>query len=251
MPPNPDCVAIKSIAEPFHCGSKLASTKDVMAKIRILLADDHQIFRQGLKNLLQGEADFDVVAEADHGRAVTLLYPQVRPSIILMDLAMPILNGIEASRQILREQPSARILILSAYRNDSYMTDLLELGIAGYLPKYVSLAVLSRAIRTIVGGETFFDVSTSPGLNCTPGAFLKQLSSREVEVLQLIAEGGANKQIADELNISIKTVEKHRQSVMNKLRIHETAGLTRYAISAGVIEHPMSPALSSDQARRA
>lgn len=222
-----------------------------MTKVTILLADDHKIFRQGLKGLLELDNGLNVIGEAENGRSAALLYRELSPSIVLMDLAMPILNGIEASRQILRDQPSARILILSAYRNDLYMADLIDLGIAGYLVKHASLAVLSKAVRTIVSGESYFDVSKSPGTNGTACPFIRQLSSREVEVLQLIAEGEANKQIADELSISIKTVEKHRQNLMNKLRIHDTAGLTRYAVGAGIIEYPMIHAVPSLQEPRA
>jgi DNA-binding NarL/FixJ family response regulator len=163
-----------------------------------------------------------------------------------MDMAMPVLNGIEASRQILRHLPSTRILMLSAYRNDVYTEDLIALGVAGYVQKNDSFSLLAQAIRQIVRGGTFFDSSITRrtrSFTDADCAYGKHLSSREMEVLQLIAEGEANKQIADNLQISIKTVEKHRQNVMNKLRIHDTAGLTRYAISAGIIECPMDPSL--------
>jgi len=226
----------------------------MMSEISILLADDHQLVRQGLKKLLELDTGFKVVGEADNGRAVMLLSQQLCPSVILMDIAMPILNGIEASRQILRQFPSTRILILSAYRNDVYTEDLIALGVAGYVQKNDSFSVLAQAIRQIVRGGTYFDVtsqsSRSRSFTDADCAYGKHLSSREMEVLQLIAEGEANKQIAGNLQISIKTVEKHRQNVMNKLRIHDTAGLTRYAISAGIIECPMDPTLlSMPQAR--
>jgi DNA-binding NarL/FixJ family response regulator len=211
-----------------------------MKKVNILLADDHKVFREGLKRLLELDKSFKVVGEAENGQAVIPLSAQLSPSIILMDIAMPILNGIEASRQILRDCPSARILLLSAYRNDIYLEDLLDLGIAGYLPKHSSFPVVARAVRDIANGGTYFDVSTYSASNGAACAYIKHLTTREVEVLQLIAEGEANKQIADDLQISTKTVEKHRQSLKTKLRIHDTAGLTRYAISAGILEHAMN-----------
>ena len=135
--------------------------------------------------------------------------------------------------------------MLSAYQNDIHTEDFIALGVAGYVQKNDSFSVLAQAIRQIVGGGTYFNISTRRTRSLTDAdwTFGKHLSSREMEVLQLIAEGEANKQIAGNLQISIKTVEKHRQNVMNKLRIHDTAGLTRYAISAGIIECPMDPTL--------
>jgi len=213
-----------------------------MRKVSILLADDHKVLRQGLKKLIELDKSFTVVGEAENGRTAVILSGQLCPSIILMDISMPILNGIEASRQILLDRPSTRILLLSAYRNDIYLEDLLNLGIAGYLPKHASFTVLARAVREIVDGGTFFDESTRSASNGASCAYVKQLSVREVEVLRLIAEGKANKQIADDLSICTKTVEKHRQNLKNKVRIHDTAGLTRYAISAGFVDYPINPA---------
>jgi DNA-binding NarL/FixJ family response regulator len=209
----------------------------VTDSITIVLADDHRIVREGLRKLLEIHNGFKVVGEADNGRAVVELARELRPAIVLMDIAMPILNGIEATRQILRDRPSTRILILSAHCDDVYIDHLITLGIAGYVLKHTSLPVLAQAIRQIVKGGTFFEaIITERLIRQTVKTQVAHLSSRETEVLQLIAEGEANKQIAGDLKISIKTVEKHRQNVMNKLRIHDTAGLTRYAISAGIIE---------------
>ena len=212
--------------------------------ITVLLAEDHAIVREGFRKLLEAEGDFKVVGEAANGRAAVDMTKKLRPDVVVMDIAMPLLNGLEATRQILQELPATRILILSAHSDDAYIEHLNAVGATGYLIKQTSSHILAKAIREVDRGNTFFGPSIAKRLReQTPDAQGKarakqvaQLSSREMEVLQLIAEGQANKQIAVELNISVKTVEKHRQSVMDKLRIHDTAGLTRYAISAGIIE---------------
>lgn len=157
---------------------------------------------------------------------------------------MPLLNGLEATRQILKQVASTKVLILSAHSDDAYVEKALEFGARGFLLKQTSAHVLSRAIREVQKGNVYFTPSIAKRVGnrkplVCPGSLKKkvaQLSSREVEALQLIAEGKANKQIAAELGISIKTVEKHRQRLMQKLGIHDTAGLTRYAMAAGVIE---------------
>jgi len=214
--------------------------------ITVLLAEDHMIVREGLKSLLAIEADIEVVGEAATGREAVEMARQLRPAVVVMDIAMPQMNGLEATRQILKHGAGTKVLILSAHSDDAYVEKVMALGAAGYLIKQTSAQFLSEAIREVQKGNTFF----SPAI---AKRFLKQhqasldrkgrsktkvtsLSSREVEVLQLIAEGHANKQIAVELDISTKTVEKHRDHLMRKLDIHDTAGLTRYAIEAGIIE---------------
>jgi DNA-binding NarL/FixJ family response regulator len=211
--------------------------------IKVLLAEDHGIVREGLRKLLEAEDDFTVVGEAENGRDVIEMTRKLQPDVVVMDIAMPLLNGLEATRQILRALPNTRILILSAHSDDAYIEHLNAVGAAGYLIKQTSSHILAKAIREVVKGNTFFGPSIARRLdghksngNATGKKHVARLSSREMEVLQLIAEGQANKQIAEELAISVKTVEKHRQNVMNKLSIHDTAGLTRYAISAGIIE---------------
>jgi len=219
-----------------------------MERIRVLLADDHMIVREGLRTLLEAEGDFEVVGEAQTGRQAVQLTKKLRPDVVVMDIAMPLLNGLEATRRIVKDVPAARVLILSAHGDDEYVRQVVLLGAAGYLLKQTSADVLGRAIREIQKGNTFFSPSVADrldglSLGSPQGreAIKKKagLSSREVEVLQLIAEGKANKQVARELDISIKTVEKHRQHLMSKLDIHDTAGLTRYAIAAGIIESPV------------
>jgi len=217
-----------------------------MKRITVLLAEDHMIVREGLRALLEMESDIEVVGEAQTGRQAVQLAKRLRPGVVVMDIAMPLLNGLEAARRILKTVPATRVLILSAHGDDEYIRQAVMLGAAGYLVKQTSADFLSRAIRELHKGNTFFSPSIanrvrSLSLNSPDGGgSLKKkkgaLSSRELEVLQLIAEGKANKQIARGLGISIKTVEKHRQHLMRKLDLHDAAGLTRYAIAAGIIE---------------
>ncbi len=207
--------------------------------ITVLLAEDHLIVREGLRALLRLESDLQVVGEAGNGREAVKLASALRPDVIVMDIAMPLLNGLEATRQILQTQPAARVLILSAHSDDAYLENVLALGAAGYLIKQSAAHILPQAIRQIHQGERFFSPRIARRLQqrklSTPAGGPK-LTPREMEVLQLIAEGHPNKKTADLLHISIKTVEKHRQSLMEKLDIHDTASLTRYAIATGIIE---------------
>ena len=217
-----------------------------MKRITVLLAEDHEIVREGLRALLEHEDDIEVIGEAQTGRQAVKLTSKLRPDVVVMDIAMPLLNGLEATRQILEARPAIKVLILSAHSDDAYIEQIVALGAAGYLIKQTSHDVLSRAIREVQKGKTFFSPSISKRLNHhyekssdRIGLLKKkddQLSSREIEVLQLVAEGKVNKETATELGISIKTVEKHRQNLMKKLNIHDTAGLTRYAIATGIIE---------------
>ena len=216
-----------------------------MKRITVLLAEDHEIVREGLRALLEHEDDIEVIGEAQTGRQAVKLTGKLRPDVVVMDIAMPLLNGLEATRQILQARPAIKVLILSAHSDDAYIEQIIGLGAAGYLIKQTSHDVLSRAIREVQKGKTFFSPSISKRLHhhheksSDRVGLLKtkddQLSSRETEVLQLVAEGNVNKETAAELGISIKTVEKHRQNLMKKLNIHDTAGLTRYAIATGII----------------
>jgi len=219
----------------------------VMKKITVLLADDHTVVRQGLRALLETEEDIRVVGEAENGRQAVHLAKQLQPNVIILDVAMQLLNGLEANRQISREVPQAKVLMLSSYNEDEYVKQVIEEGAIGYLLKQTAAHELVKAIREAAKGNAFFSPVVSRRLleQCRE-AFMRgpparkrtdNLTSRESEVLQLIAEGQANKQIAHELKISIKTVEKHRQQVMNKLNIHDIAGLTRHAIAKGIIEN--------------
>jgi DNA-binding NarL/FixJ family response regulator len=217
-----------------------------MSKFKVLLADDHALFRAGLRSLMELENDIQVVGEAENGRLAVELTKTLRPEIVVMDIAMPILNGLEATRQILHEIPETKILILSGYSNNNYIDEVIDAGACGYLIKQSSPGAMLKAIREIRKGNKIYSPSISNHVRerykvkTTDGKPVKiqgvNLTSRESEVLQLVAEGQANKNIADELGISIKTVEKHRQQLKRKLKINDTAGLTRYAIAAGVIE---------------
>jgi DNA-binding NarL/FixJ family response regulator len=215
-----------------------------MKRITVLLAEDHLIVREGFKKLLASETDLEVVGEAQTGRQAVTLAKKLRPDVIVMDIAMPLLNGLEATRQIRKAIPGTKVLMLSAYNDDAYIEQSLAFGAVGFLLKQTSSHDLSKAIREVQSGKTFFSPSIAKRLHDQKlpanGKALRKrvarLTSRELEVLQLIAEGLPNKQVADELKISIKTVEKHRQSMMQKLNIHDVAGLTRYAIGAGIVE---------------
>ena len=217
-----------------------------MRKLKVLLADDHTLFRAGLRSLMELEDDIQVVGEAENGRLAMELTRTLRPEIVVMDIAMPILNGLEATRQILHEMPETKILILSGYSNNNYIDEVIDSGASGYLIKQSSPAAMIKAIREISKGNKIYSPSISNHVRerykvkTADGKLVKiqgvNLTSRESEVLQLVAEGQANKNIAGELGISIKTVEKHRQQLKKKLKINDTAGLTRYALAAGIIE---------------
>ena len=217
-----------------------------MKTITVLLAEDHTIVREGFRKMLDLEADFTVVGEASGGRQAVALAVKLRPDVVLMDIAMPLLNGLEATRQLLKAVPTAKVLMLSAHNDDAYVTNAIASGAKGFLLKQTSAHDVCRAIREVQKGKTFFSPSIAKRQNrINPLALdragsvkmkIAELTSREMEVLQLIAEGKANKETAAELGIGLKTVEKHREHLMEKLDIHDTAGLTRYAISAGIIE---------------
>ena len=196
--------------------------------------------------LLESQKDLQIVGEAEDGRQAVALVKKLRPAVVLMDVAMPLLNGLEATRQIRKDFPDTKVLILSAHSHAAFVKQVTDLGAAGFLLKHTSSAVLATAIREVHKGNTFYSPSISKRLNGGDQKSLDRegnskkksscLSSREVEVLQLIAEGHANKQVAAELGLSFKTVDKYRQSLMGKLNIHDIAGLTRYAIAEGIIE---------------
>ena len=218
-----------------------------MKKIKLLLVDDHTIVREGFRMMLETESDIEIIGEAKEGRQAIELTKKLSPDVVLMDIAMPGLNGLEATRQLIKILPTVKVLILSAHNDDAYVQSATESGAVGFLLKQTSSQDVCRAIREVHKGKTFFSPSVALRLDRLLQQSLRRsgiidkkvskLTSREIEVLQLIAEGKANKQTAAELGIGIKTVEKHREHLMEKLDIHDTAGLTRYAISAGIIEN--------------
>ena len=217
--------------------------------ISILVADDHMFIREAIASLLSGDPGLTLVGEADNGRSALQQALEKKPDVLLMDIGMPRLNGLEAARQIRSMAPDVKVILLTAFGNDQYIQQVVDGNIQGYLLKDSPSNLLTHAIHEVAKGgkfyspvisrrmRTIYDEATARGDGRTPPPPAIKLTSREVEVLQLIAEGAANKQVAGELNISIKTVEKHRQNLMEKLRIHDTASLTRYAISTGVIDN--------------
>jgi two-component system, NarL family, response regulator NreC len=211
--------------------------------IRILIVDDHSITREGLKVLLNKVPNFDVIAEAENGRAAVSLARKLRPDVIVMDINMPDLNGVDASRQILAELPQTRIIALSMYSDRSYVRGMLKSGVAGYLLKNCAFEELTGAIQTVLRNQTYLSPKISDIVRkefiklmdheeeAAPGELL---SEKEREVLQLIAEGRRTKEIAEQLHISIKTVEARRSKLMEKLNINTVAGLTKFAIREGL-----------------
>ena len=213
-----------------------------MKRTTVLLADDHTIVREGFRKMLELEDDLEVVGEAQDGRQGVALVKKLHPDVVLMDIAMPLLNGLEATRQVHKDFPATKVLILSAHNDDAYVKTATESGAVGFLLKQTSAHDVCLAIREVRKGNKFFSAAISMSrdqLHDRAGVCPRraaQLTSREMEVLQLVAEGNANRQTAVELGIGLKTVEKHREHLMEKLDIHDTAGLTRYAIRAGIIE---------------
>jgi DNA-binding NarL/FixJ family response regulator len=215
-----------------------------MEKIRILLADDHTIVRQGIHALLSDEVDMVVVGEADDGRTAVKLAAELKPDVVVMDIGMPLLNGLEATCQIKRQNPHTKVLILSMHDNDEYIRGALARGASGYILKDAAARELTDAIRAVQRGEAvlspvitrlviedylrFGDLVEDQGND--------GLSPREREVLQLIAEGYTNKQMAEILCLSIKTVQAHRANLMSKLDLHDRGELIKYAIQKKIIE---------------
>src|SRR4030095_2982881 len=186
-----------------------------MKRITVLLAEDHKIVREGVRALLKHEDDMEVAGEAETGRQAVQLNRKLRPAVVVMDIAMPLLNWLEATRQIRKDSPDNKVLILSAHSDDAYVEQVAVLGAAGFLLKQTSSHVLATAIREVQKGNTFYSPAISKRVHDRSQKSVERgssnrLSSREVEVLQLIAEGKANKQVAAELGVSFKTVDKHR-----------------------------------------
>ncbi len=210
--------------------------------IKVLLVDDHKIVREGLRSLLEKEGDIKIVAEADNGRTAAQRATEMLPDVVVMDIAMPEMNGIEATRRITAENPEIRVLALSMHSARRFVSEALSVGAKGYLLKDCAADELVRAIRTVAADKIYLSPDITDqivkdyvkNLPDSPPAALNMLSTREKEVLQLIAEGRNTKEIAFTLNVSIKTIETHRQQIMKKLNLQSVAGLTRYAIREGL-----------------
>jgi DNA-binding NarL/FixJ family response regulator len=209
--------------------------------VTILIADDHKIMRDGLCSMLSQQKDIQVVGEADNGRKAVSLVRKLKPEVVIMDITMPDLNGIDATHQILSESPETRIIALSMHSDKRFVAEMFKAGANGYLLKECAFQELVQAIHSVVANKTFL----SPGIaglimedyvaqltqaECNPN----ELTSREREVLQLISEGRTTKQIAEAMNVSVKTVETHRRKIMKKLKVHSVAELTKAAILKGL-----------------
>ena len=212
--------------------------------VKILVVDDHTIVRQGLKALLEAQPGFRVVGEADNGREAVKKAQELSPDVVIMDIAMPILNGLEATRQIKRVLPEVKVLALTMYNDEEYVFQILKSGASGYLIKETAASELINAIRSISMGNPFFSPTISRKImesylredaEKKPKGESDKLTNREKEVLQLIAEGYTNNEIGNLMNISVKTVETHRAHIMSKLDIHDVAGLIKYAIKKGLV----------------
>jgi DNA-binding NarL/FixJ family response regulator len=212
--------------------------------LRILLADDHTVVRQGLRKILEARPQWEVVAEAADGREAVKQAEEVKPDVAIMDVAMPLLNGIEAVRQIARKVPSTRVLVLSMHNDEAYVTQMLRAGAAGYLLKDSADVDLLQAVDAVAAGKSFF----SPAIaRVIADDYVRQLadrgvsdryellSEREREIFQLIAEGKTNKEIAALLFLSPSTVDTHRSRIMEKLDVHSAAEIVLYAVRKGVI----------------
>jgi two-component system response regulator NreC len=210
--------------------------------IKIILADDHQIVRHGLRSLLSSEPDMEVVGEADNGRAVVRLVQEKSPQVVIMDISMPDLNGIEATRQIIAESPGVKIIALSMHSDSLFVLNMFKAGASGYLLKDCALEELVKAVRTVISRKIYLSPGISDivikdfviGWSPPDSSAYSILTTREREVLQLMAEGRNTNQIAESLCVSVKTVEAHRKQLMNKLDIHSVAELTKYAIRQGL-----------------
>jgi DNA-binding NarL/FixJ family response regulator len=211
--------------------------------IRVFIVDDQQMFREGLRAMLAADADIDVVGEAENGRAALKLVRDAKPDVVVMDVSMPDLNGIEATRQIKSLAPNVRVIALSAHSDQRFVSRMLEAGASGYLLKEGAFDELSRAIRNVAAGMDYLSPSVTTGvveasLGMAAGpkpSGPAELTPRQREVLQLIAEGLNTKEVAARLHVSVKTVETHRQQVLKRLGLQGVADITRYAIREGLV----------------
>jgi DNA-binding NarL/FixJ family response regulator len=206
---------------------------------RLLLADDHVIVRSGIKNLLLNEG-FEIVAEASNGQEAIKLVEKFDPDVAVLDISMPLLNGIDAAREIRAASPRTKVVVLTMHKQERFALEALRSGVAGYVLKTQATADLAQAIRTVLQGDTYLSPAISGTVvtaalgKTTP--HLVALTPRERQVLQLIAESKTNKEIAQHLDISVKSVESHRGNLMKKLDLHGIAGLVRYAINIGLVQ---------------
>jgi len=220
-----------------------------MKSIKVILVDDHSLVRAGIRSLIQNISGVEVIAEANNGRDAIRLIDELIPDLVLLDIAMPELNGLEVISRISKDNTVTKIIILSMHTNEEYVVQALKAGAAGYLLKDSAPNELEIAVNAVMRGETYLSPAISKHVvdnylrrisdvsaekEKGPDIF-KQLTSRQREILQLIAEGNSTKEIANKLNVSIKTIETHRMQLMDRIGIHDVAGLVRYAIRMGII----------------
>jgi DNA-binding NarL/FixJ family response regulator len=215
-----------------------------MGKTTVVLVEDHEVVREGIRALIKPEPDMEVVGEARDGRAAVTVTRELAPNVVVMDVSLPEQNGLQATLQIKRASKDTRVLVLTSYDDLTCVEQMLEAGAAGFVSKCSAANQLIEAIRTVRSGRIFYSPEVAKRLQDFKNAALRagrrsdqavELTAREKQALELIAKGLRNKQIAVEMGVSIKTVEKHRQGVMNKLNIHDSAGLTRYALTTGMV----------------
>jgi len=211
--------------------------------VRLVLADDHAMMREGLKALIGKESDLEVVGEADNGKAIAELVRKTGAHVVVMDVAMPDLNGIEATRKLVKTNPNIKVVALSGHANGEFVREMLKAGASAYVLKSRAYEELVRAIREVMKGKKYLSpdiaqgvvdayVEISSSMSANPAFVI--LTDREREALQLIAEGKSTKEVADALGVSVKTVETHRHNIMQKLNLHSVAELTKYAIREGL-----------------
>jgi len=224
-------------------GSGTEYRRLTMETIKILIAEDHKIMREGLRNLIDmHQPDMEVVAEADNGRTAVQLVKKVRPHVVLMDISMPGLNGIDATRQIVSENPDVKVIALSMHSASNFAVEMFKVGASGYLLKDCAFEELICAIRTVVAKRAYLSAQLEAAMikdyvKLFPGgerSVFAQLSAREREVLQLLAEGKSMREIASSLGLSLKTIETFRRHIMKKLNTHSIAALTKYAVRSGL-----------------
>lgn len=213
-------------------------------KIKVLVVDDHAIVREGVRALIETQGGMEVVGEAENGKDAVNKAHELVPDVVVMDLGMPVLNGIEATRQILKSLPGTRVLALTRHADEKYVFQALKAGAAGYLLKTGTAAELAEAVRSVYGGNPYFspeisrkimDSYLSDDETSLKKAQTDNLTGREREVLQMIAEGNSNSKVAELMGISVKTVETHRANLMRKLGVHDVTGLVKHAIKRGLI----------------
>jgi len=210
--------------------------------LRILLADDHRIMREGLRSLLEKQPGMEVIAEAENGRTTVQLSRELKPDVVVMDIAMPDLNGIEATRQILTESPDVKVTALSMLSDTKFVREMLSAGASGYLLKDSAFEELGKALRTVINNQIYLSPKIASlvvkdylgNIANKDSSASPVLTNREREVLQLLAEGKSTKQIASSLYVSVKTIETHRKKIMDKLGINSIAELTKYAVREGL-----------------